>query len=1037
MKKLVYFLISIISVAGLYACSQQELDGIQSQIDELKSTHIASISSQISNIQTSISALEKMDAELKASIEALSKKEEELESADEAQAKEIASLKESLTKIESALSKRIDDLIAYVDDELKKQSDWVTATFSTLEQYQSTCNEIASIKQSITDLESTLKSLISDSESSLNQKLTTLESTLKTLISDTETSIKSWVNEQLTGYYTIAQMDAKVAALEKSIADGDEAQAQELEKLKADLESAKTEIKAAYEKAISDAITESEGKINDKIAADIKTATDALQSQIDEINTKITEIEIRLGKIEASLEAILAQVQSIVVVPSYTDGRVEIRDDKDSEILFEVSPRSAALALAAKGPEVFSIGVIHPQTKASMFLTHLPVKSIVDNGECIAITIDAAQMDMETLNSSSELMARLKIDDGTSSMTTDYFPLRKRFVTTSISTLRGAIGDDRESYSIGDPYISTIKAEVISNKALNNLASSKLMFIQDYSAGIAVYCAAPHGYEFGDVLILDLFGATLKRYNGYLEIADLPLEKITKIGHKDEIEVVNISADDFFANKYESRYVAINGVQVINEDLDKTWVYGNTGTSIGIESAEGYEFAVYSPKASSYGQEAIPQGSGTIKGIASKYNDDVQLLFAQASDWEGLADTRFVIDEKEYYLSTTLADTKTSITGNQMVWKGGDKVLMNDGNISVLCTVLDQYDGNTTAVVKTKRPLSGLVSCIYPGDAVTQEGTSFFVDIPSDQGTNGSAYVVFSGSSTTNNISLSPRSALIKFTLSSAIDDLSSVRLSFEGAPVVGRLMIDENGASIVSGTQSVQVAAHGDNVFYFSVLPGTFSKMNADVCKTDGSFGRKTASNLSTSAETMLNISLNPSALSFNAVDLGLSVYWAKSNLCEDGLCANPEDYGDYYSWGETETKTDYSESNYSYKGNPKTLPLGVDVANVKLGGNWRMPTAEEWNELRNNCKWEWTTQNGINGYLVTSNKNGACIFLPAASYRYETYGPYLGQNGFYWSSSRADSTSAAYYLTFDSSKRDITYSVKYGGLSVRPVLE
>ena len=238
MKKLTQLFISILFIAGMSACNQQELENLQSQIDELKSTQIASISSQISSIQASISSLEKMDTELKSRIEELSKKEEELEATDEAQAKEMASLRETLSQLETSLSKRIDDLKTYVDEELKEQKDWVSATFSTLEQYQSTCSEIASIKETLT-----------------NQ-----ETALKKLVSDTESSIKGWVNEQLTGYYTIAEMDAKISALEKTISDGDEAQAKEFEKLRADLETAKADIKAAYEKAISDAITEFEGK---------------------------------------------------------------------------------------------------------------------------------------------------------------------------------------------------------------------------------------------------------------------------------------------------------------------------------------------------------------------------------------------------------------------------------------------------------------------------------------------------------------------------------------------------------------------------------------------------------------------------------------------------------------------------------------------------------------------------------------------------------------------------------------------------------
>ena len=862
MKNFVNLFFSIILIAGVSACNQEEIDGIKEQIEELKSSQIASINTQIGNIQTSISSLEKMDAELKKSIEDLTKKEQELESTDEAQAKEIATLRETLTQLETSLSKRIDDLKTYVDEELKKQSDWVSATFSTLEQYQGTCTEIANIKQSISDLETSLKTLISGSESSINQTITSLETTLKALISDTESSIKSWVNEQLTGYYTIAQMDAKISALEKAITDGDDAQAAELDKLKTALETAKTDIKTAYEQAITDAITTSEGKINEKIAADIKTATDALQGQINEINTKISAIETRLGIIEASLEKILAQVQSIVVVPTYSYGRVQLKDSEDTDILFEVSPRSAAVALAQQDISVFSLDAIFTETKASMFDVHFPIKSVKDNGECLVITIDAANMDMEALAQgayTTSFSARLKIDDGVTAMTTSYFTLYRDvdYMTYPLYSIRDL--ENQDPVTLGDGC--KIKAEVISNSALNNL-SSRLMFVQDYSAGLAIYCNAPHGYEFGDVLTIDLSNTNLQRYNGYLEVADLPVDRIKKIGHKDEIKPIEVSVEDFLDNKYESQYVAIKDVQVVDDDLEKTWVVGGLGTNIGIEQKTGYEFVVFSPKAATYGSTQVPQGSGTIKGISAKYNDTIQLLFAQNTDWANLNGTRYVVPVYEYYLSTG-AGTKASLSGSDFVWNEGDKVFLSDGSKSTVCTVPADYAGSTNATVKTKKKLEGEVLCIYPADAVTQEESVFYVDVPEDQGTDGSKYMVCSGSSTSSTIALSPRTALMKVKLSSDVEDLSCVRITFEGAPVVGRMQIDGNGASVISGTQSVEVAAHGDNEFYFSVLPAIVTKLSVDIVKADGNFGRKTSSGERTiSAGRFYTLSINPATI-------------------------------------------------------------------------------------------------------------------------------------------------------------------------------
>ena len=869
MKKLTQLFISILFIAGMSACNQQELENLQSQIDELKSTQIASISSQISSIQASISSLEKMDTELKSRIEELSKKEEELEATDEAQAKEMASLRETLSQLETSLSKRIDDLKTYVDEELKEQKDWVSATFSTLEQYQSTCSEIASIKETLTNQETALKKLFSDAESSIKETLTNQETALKKLVSDTESSIKGWVNEQLTGYYTIAEMDAKISALEKAITDGDEAQAKELEKLRADLETAKADIKAACEKAISDAITEFEGKINEKIAADIKAATDALQGQIDEINTKIVDIEKRLGIIEESLEKILARVQSIVVVPNYINSKVLFKESEDTDILFEVSPRSASVALAQQDISVFSLDAVLTQTKASMFDVHFPIKSVRDNGECLVVTIDAANMDMEAIDKAEYLNSysgRLKIDDGFNSMTTEYFTLvsDSDYTTYPLRSLRDYFESNLEEgqqNTIREGW--RIKAEVISNSALNNVASSRLMFVQDYSAGIAIYCNAPHGCTFGDVLTIDLSNATITRYDGYLEVTNISPDKIKKIGHKDNIEPKEVSIEDFLANKYESQYVAITDVQVVNDDLEKTWVINGAGTQIGIECLDGSEFVVFSRKNASYGAETVPQGSGTIKGVASRYNDVIQLFFAQNTDWADLNGTRFVVPVYEYYLSTG-ARTKASLSGSDFVWNEGDKFFLSDGSKSTVCTVPADYAGSTDATVKTKKKLEGEVLCIYPADVVTQEESVFYVDVPEDQGADGSKYMVCSGSSTSNTISLSPRTALMRVRLTSDVEDLSFVKITFEGAPVIGRMQIDGNVASVVSGTQSVEVAAHDNNDFYFTVLPGSITKMDVDVVKTDGRFGRKTLSGSRTISEGRIyNLSLNPATIS------------------------------------------------------------------------------------------------------------------------------------------------------------------------------
>ena len=184
--------------------------------------------------------------------------------------------------------------------------------------------------------------------------------------------------------------------------------------------------------------------------------------------------------------------------------------------------------------------------------------------------------------------------------------------------------------------------------------------------------------------------------------------------------------------------------------------------------------------------------------------------------------------------------------------------------------------------------------------------------------------------------------------------------------------------------------------------------------------------------------------------VDLGLSVKWATCNMG----ASSPEEYGDHYAWGETETESTYDWNTYKWcKGSKNTLTkyctdsdYGTvdnktvldpedDVAHVKWGGNWRMPTDAEIKELRENCIWKWTTQNGKNGYKVTSKKNGNSIFLPAAGCRSDSSLSDAGSGGYYWSSSLISSYPYyAYYVYFDSSYVN-RYYYRYYGLSVRPV--
>ena len=211
--------------------------------------------------------------------------------------------------------------------------------------------------------------------------------------------------------------------------------------------------------------------------------------------------------------------------------------------------------------------------------------------------------------------------------------------------------------------------------------------------------------------------------------------------------------------------------------------------------------------------------------------------------------------------------------------------------------------------------------------------------------------------------------------------------------------------------------------------------------------------------------------------VDLGLpsGLKWATCNVG----ASKPEEYGDYFAWGDTvpyyssqdpltwrEKKTGYNWASYTwceglYKTMTKycnngtygyngftdsktTLDPEDDAARYQWGGSWRMPTQADWQELRDNCKWDWidagnTEFGGIAGYKVTSQKEGykdLFIFLPAAGCRLDTILNGVGAYGDYWSSSlNTDYPYSAWSVDFSSSGVNAYYNYRYGGQSVRPV--
>ena len=497
MKKL-FLLVAAVAML-LPSCKKinEAIDGLDSRLDKLEQETIPSIDEQISAINTTLGNLDAMDKELKGYIDNLtataSSLQEQINATNTkiegvktalqseistAKSEVLAQLATAKTELENELAQinatietlkakdteldnKIAELRSYVDTELGKTTDWVNATFATLEQYNALVAEIATIKeqikainQSITDLETRLTTKINEDianavltlNADIQQKVKDITdaytnavktakeeitsaytTAIQTAITTLDNSLKTWVGEQLANYYTIAEVEAKITALQTAITEGDASLQEELKSLKSQLETTATEITTAYKKAIEEAINTNNGVIDTKIANEIASVNQRITNEVATINAKIAEIESRLDNVEAKIAELLARIQSVSYIPTYDDGKATvISDGSKSQVTldFEVSPKDAVVELAKVWQSAVSVKAIYTQTRAVSFIDMPIVKFESDpvNG-VISVTASAENLSAEFFAGTQSASVRLSISDGNNSITSDYVPI--------------------------------------------------------------------------------------------------------------------------------------------------------------------------------------------------------------------------------------------------------------------------------------------------------------------------------------------------------------------------------------------------------------------------------------------------------------------------------------------------------------------------------------------------------------------------------------------------------------------------------------
>lgn len=186
-----------------------------------------------------------------------------------------------------------------------------------------------------------------------------------------------------------------------------------------------------------------------------------------------------------------------------------------------------------------------------------------------------------------------------------------------------------------------MKAVMISDQTGANSTSLKNIVVSDNGAGVAVRLTANAAtMAVGTELEFNLKNAVLSKYNGLLQLNNFANANMTPTGETKTINAVPITAAQLLTGNYESMYVAVSNVQVVNADLSKT-VGGAAHTSINMESNNSESFVMFTASYAAFKTDNVPQGSGVLKGIASVNNSVYQVMPRAASDYAGMTNARF------------------------------------------------------------------------------------------------------------------------------------------------------------------------------------------------------------------------------------------------------------------------------------------------------------------------------------------------------------------------------------------------------------
>lgn len=524
---------------------------LKSYIEALQGTAVElrkSIAANDSKIKEIERALEQAIADAKASDSAM--KKELIASIEAAKSETLSQLKSMKTEMDGKLEgvnttiaalkakdieieKKIEELQSYIDGQIQNTKDWASATFATLDQYETVATEIASLKQTITSLTESLSAMeaklkgkwADDIEaaivpikeeisktaeeirkgyiSAIAETKSEIESAYRAEIASSiaslEASLKTWISSSLSAYSTIAETEAKLDAQKKEIESQlsaqktyleemisnlessssekiqananlikslsneldavkktQEANAAEIASMKNELAKSKEDITSAYTAAITSAINTLDGKLTEKVNAEISKINERIDNEVTALEQKLSALDDRIGALEGNIESVKSELKSlqdeisalkdqiskivnkvisISHVPTYEDGYEVVPYTMDGSTIvpgdftlkFEVAPASAAEEIASVWQSALSAKAVYTlKTKAAGDFVPLTIKSATGKDGILSVKLSATGIADDFFYSNIGLNARINISCTYNEIISDYARLISR-----------------------------------------------------------------------------------------------------------------------------------------------------------------------------------------------------------------------------------------------------------------------------------------------------------------------------------------------------------------------------------------------------------------------------------------------------------------------------------------------------------------------------------------------------------------------------------------------------------------------------------